>query len=409
MIKALLSALGVLLIAFPVWSESPVRPGDRVALVGNTFADQLRIHGYLETLLLQRSMDHPISLRNLGWGGDMLTARDRPTNFPEEEATLRAHQTDVIIACFGMGESFAGESGIERFKQDLRDFITSHRGKKYNGKTEVRLILISPISYEQLGFTTPHHARRNRELAAYTQAMREIADMEELPFVDLNEPTSRWMADPEAPNLTSNGVHLNPYGYWCVSRKLADTLLPGESPWRLEVDAKSGQANGTGVRILGFLSSKQGLAFQVQELVWPSSGAPVKGVVHRDLETTLDMLRVTNLQPGTHRLEIDGEPMMEARHDEWSDGVLLHDTPAHRALQAYREAVNDKNLQFLYGWKALNQVHIVGERRSSASGRALPAEQKAFDQLAQEIENTLSKGIDLKLRTWRIVPVKEFR
>ena len=35
--------------------------------------------------------------------GDVLTARDRPTNFPSEESTLTNHKTDLIIACFGMG------------------------------------------------------------------------------------------------------------------------------------------------------------------------------------------------------------------------------------------------------------------------------------------------------------------
>lgn len=409
MTKAFFLFLAVMLTVLPVRSESPVQPGDHIALVGNTFADQFRIHGYLETLLLKRSINRPVSLRNLGWGGDMLTARDRPTNFPNEDSTLRAHQTDVIIACFGMGESFAGESGVQKFKQDLRDFIASHRGKKYNGKTEVKLIIVSPISYEDLGLTTPHHAHRNRELSAYTKAMQDIAEMEKIFFVDLNEPTSRWMADPEASNLTTNGIHLNSYGYWCVSRKLADALLPGESPWHLEVDAKSGQVNGTGVQILEMLSSKQGLTFQVDELIWPSPGAPIKEGVHSDLKPALDILRVKNLEPGNYRLEIDGKTIMEARHDEWSEGVLLQDTPAHKAVQAYREAVNDKNLQFTYGWKALNQVHIVGERRSSPSGRALPAEQKAFDQLSQKKESALSKGIELKSREWRIVPVIEIR
>ncbi|MFT5106457.1 MAG: hypothetical protein ACI9UA_002080, partial [Pseudoalteromonas tetraodonis] len=74
-------------------AESPIRSGDRIAIVGNTFADQLRIHGYLETLLRQQS---DISVRNLGWAGDMLTARDRPTGFPTEESTLTEHKTDVI-------------------------------------------------------------------------------------------------------------------------------------------------------------------------------------------------------------------------------------------------------------------------------------------------------------------------
>jgi len=69
------SVLAGLALADPI-----IRPGDRVAIVGNTFADQLRIHGYLETLLLQRSGEKRVSIRNLGWGGDQLQARDRPTN-----------------------------------------------------------------------------------------------------------------------------------------------------------------------------------------------------------------------------------------------------------------------------------------------------------------------------------------
>ena len=80
----------------------------------------------------------------------MLNARDRPTNFPTEETTLTEHRTDVIIACFGMGESFSGEKGLVAFKEDLQDLITSHRGKNYNGKTEVRLVLVSPIANENL-------------------------------------------------------------------------------------------------------------------------------------------------------------------------------------------------------------------------------------------------------------------
>ena len=152
-------------------AESPIQPGDRIAIIGNTFADQLRIHGYLETLLLQYTRETiPVSIRNLGWGGDMLAARDRPTGFPSEESTLTAHKTDVIIACFGMGESFAGEKGLEQFKGQLRALIASHAGKQYNGKSEVRLILVSPIAHEDLGKLTPARDKRNRELNAYTRA-----------------------------------------------------------------------------------------------------------------------------------------------------------------------------------------------------------------------------------------------
>ena len=162
----------ILFALFTSWSsaEPAIRSGDRIAIVGNTFADQLRIHGYLETLLRQRT---DLSVRNLGWGGDMLTSRDRPTGFPTEEVTLTDHKTDVIIACFGMGESFGGEAGLKGFSSDLKAFIVSHSGKKYNGTSSVRLVLVSPIAQEDLGKLTPGVKKRNADLKAYTEVMRE--------------------------------------------------------------------------------------------------------------------------------------------------------------------------------------------------------------------------------------------
>ena len=52
---ALAATLLALLVVNPSNADSPIRPGDRIAIIGNTFADQLRVHGYLETLLLQHT------------------------------------------------------------------------------------------------------------------------------------------------------------------------------------------------------------------------------------------------------------------------------------------------------------------------------------------------------------------
>jgi hypothetical protein len=66
----------------------------------------------------------------------MLTTRDRPTNFPSKVSTLTDHKTDVIIACFGFGESFAGEAGLADFKNDLNALIAAYSGKTYNGESQ---------------------------------------------------------------------------------------------------------------------------------------------------------------------------------------------------------------------------------------------------------------------------------
>ncbi len=96
--------------------------------------------------------------------------------------------------------------------------------------------------------------------------------------------------------------------------------------------------------------------------------------------------------------------MATATHQQWAQGIAIDQSPTHKAAEAYRQQVNDKNLQFTYSWKALNQVHIVGERRKSPSGASLPAEVIEFNKLAMLKDKALQAGILLKTREWRLDP-----
>ncbi len=385
-------------------ADAVIKPGDHIAIIGNTYADQLRIHGYLETLLLQRTRENPVSVRNLGWGADTLSSRERPTNFPTEESMLRSHGTDVIIACFGMGESFAGKKGIETFRRDLVNFINLHRGRKYNGSTEVRLVLVSPIAHEDLGELTPKVARRNDELLTYAKAMEKVAKDHALPFVNLYEQTLYLMQDDAAPKLTINGIHLNAYGYWAAGHILAEKLLPGTPPWLLQIDAQSGESTARGARISTAKPGNGGITFTVKTDSPPSLIPPSGGGVHDSMDGNRDKLIVENLAPGTYILTIDGNPVAKAEHEKWAKGVSIDSSPAHRGMETYRQQVNDKNLQFTYSWKALNQVHIVGERRSSPSGRSLPAEIIRFHELATGKEQKLRSAIKPSTSNWILSP-----
>jgi hypothetical protein len=385
-------------------AESPIRSGDQVAIVGNTFADQLRIHGYLETLLTRHA---DVSVRNLGWGGDMLTARDRPTGFPSEESTLTAHKTDVIVACFGMGESFAGAGGIEEFKRDLSAFIASHRDKKYNGETAVRLVLVSPIAYEDLGKRTPALDSRNGDLKAYTRAMGEVAAAADTPFVDLFEASRYLMGESKVAKLTTNGIHLNALGYWAMSHAFFEGLVGETNPqWRLIIDAEAITGSATGVKLADLIADAEGLNMTVTETSAPSLPPPGDAELPLQLSSQRDTLIVKNLKPGEYTLSIDGEKVIGARHDAWARGVAIDASPAHREAAALREAINDKNRQFTYSWKALNQVHIVGERRNSPSGRALPAEVIEFNKLALQRDKEIRSMTKLKTRQWRLEVTK---
>ena len=390
-----------------VQGEPHIYAGDRIAFVGNTFADQLRIHGYLETLLRQR-LD--VSVRNLGWAGDMLTARDRPTGFATEESTLTDHKTDLIIACFGMGESFAGEPGLPRFKSDLESFIHSHSGKKYNGESEVRLILVSPIADEDLGKLTPALKKRNTELGAYTKVMGEVAANAQVPFIDLFKPSRKLMGDRGGPHLTVNGVTLNQLGYWAICNVFYEQLVDEiRNPWEINIDANALKGNSDGVELSAIQTENHAMNFEVIEQSVPSLLPPSNMDLPSQLEVLRDRLKVTNLDEGEYTLSVGGVEIVTATHDQWAKGIAIDSSPSHKESEVLREAINDKNLQFTYGWKALNQVHIVGERKHSPSGRALPQELIKFYTLAEDREAALSKyKINLpKKRLWRLAPAKK--
>ena len=389
--------------------QNRIGPGDRIAIVGNTFADQLRLHGYLETMLLQRWPEQPVAIRNLGWAGDMLAARDRPTGFASEEASLREHHTDVIIACFGMGESFAGEAGLAQFKSDLQSFLATHAGKSYNGHSPVRLIVVSPIAYEDLGQLTPAWKQRNAHLQLYTQVIREVAAAADAGFINLYEPSRYLMQETRGPDLTTNGIHLDAYGYWALSHEMYRQLTgepvgSGSRPWRVELNTEQLTVTAQGVRVSEVEHRDRVWEFTVEELTGAGLAPPTSRELPVQLQYERDQLRIVMLPVGDYQLTIDDQLVATADAAAWSEGVAIDGSPAHMAAEALRQAVNDKNLQFIYSWRALNQVHIVGERRSSPSGRALPAELAQFAQAAADRESALRQMLTRHTRRWRLQP-----
>jgi hypothetical protein len=210
----LVLSLGALITAARAAEQSTLelKPGDHVAIIGNTLADRMQHFGYLETLLHHRFPQHQLVVRNLGFSGDELTLRLRSAGFGSPDDHLKAVQADVVLAFFGYGESFGGEGGLEKFKHDLADFIKHTREQQYNGKTPPRLVLFSPIAHENLhDRNLPDGADNNRRIKLYTTAMAEVARQHDVPMVDLFAPSQQLYAAAKKP-LTINGIHLNDAG-----------------------------------------------------------------------------------------------------------------------------------------------------------------------------------------------------
>ncbi len=137
---------------------------------------------------------------------------------------------DTILAFFGFNESFDGLAGLEKFSGELSAFVDHTLSQPYNGRRAPRLVLVSPIAFEDLSSTQdlPDGRVENTHLERYTAVMREVAAAKGVGFIDLFSLTRTWYAETPQP-LTINGAHLSDAGY----RKLAPALLerlygPGE-------------------------------------------------------------------------------------------------------------------------------------------------------------------------------------
>jgi putative heme-binding domain-containing protein len=206
-----------------------LKPGDHVCIIGNTLAERMQYFGHFETLLHSRFPTHELVVRDLGWSADELMLRPRSQDFQDHGHRLEDHQTDVVIACFGFNESFAGPAGLAQFEADLEKFISETLAARYNGRSAPRLALVSPIAHENLGNShLPDGKATNQNLELYTAAMANAADKHALPFVDLFHPTLKLMAK-SAQKLTINGIHLNDYGDAQVA-SLLDAGLFGPRP-----------------------------------------------------------------------------------------------------------------------------------------------------------------------------------
>jgi plastocyanin len=213
----------------PVNTNLPLKlkPGMGIAFVGNTLLDRSQDFGYLETLLHQAHPNHDLTIRNLAWSADALGLQPRPANFADTEQHLVFVKADVVFAAFGFNESFAGPNGLAKFRSDLADYIAATKAKAFNGKTGPRLILLSPIANENVEGVNA--AANNTNIRLYTEAMRKVAAVKQVGFVDLFSVTEKAMAAP-LHNLTFNGCHLNDEGYRLFAKTVFEAAFDAESP-----------------------------------------------------------------------------------------------------------------------------------------------------------------------------------
>lgn len=228
--------------------------GERIVLLGNGLAERDVYYSQLETELHLRYPEQELIVRNMGRPGDTPGFRPHPARvsqwafpgaekfhpdlamhngkgfFPMPDEWLAHLKADTIVAFFGFNESFEGPERVTNYEAELEAFARHTLSRAYNGRTAPRLVLVSPIAFENLSASRdlPNGQQENANLALYAAAAERVARRNALTYIDLYTPTMALYAKADRP-FTINGFALTEAGYKKLASLLADGLFGFQS------------------------------------------------------------------------------------------------------------------------------------------------------------------------------------
>jgi mono/diheme cytochrome c family protein/glucose/arabinose dehydrogenase len=206
---------------------------ETVVFAGGTNFVREAKSGQLEALLTKEFAKQRPGFRSMAVNADTVYQQARELNFGTWRQQLEAVGATVVIAQFGQMEALDGVARLPEFVAAYHRLLDD-----FSART-VRLVLVSPMLFQKPASPNiPDLTHRNAEVNAYAEAVRGIARQRGLVFVDLTklQATVRFEAlarDNHHPadhsgSLTSDGIHLTPYGVRNVGLHIHDALGGGK-------------------------------------------------------------------------------------------------------------------------------------------------------------------------------------
>ena len=193
-----------------------------ITVVGSTNALASSLDGYFEALLSAAWPQHKVNMRNIAWQADTVYLQQRPRNFyaaippnyGELDGRIRI-KANIVIFWMGQTESLDGVDHLEEFATAYSQHLDQI------AKYTQRLVLVTPVPFSNPLDLELDIDRRNKSLAVYARAIREIGRERGLPVVDL---FTAFLSKEQRKEYSHNGMHLSPDGQWFAAQAFASQL-----------------------------------------------------------------------------------------------------------------------------------------------------------------------------------------
>lgn len=381
---------------------APPTEGERIVLIGNGLAERDVFYSRIETELHLRYPDQNLFFRNMGHVGDTPGFRPHPARvsqwafpgaekfhpdkqvhhgkgfFSTPDQWLTHLKADTIVAFFGYNESFDGPGKVGNFEAELDAWVQHTLSKAYNGKAAPRLVLVSPVAFENQSAKRdlPTGDKENANLILYSAAVETVAKKRGLTFIDLFSPTKALYNQAKQP-LTTGGFVPNEDGY----KEVADLLATGLYGHQSRVSKADPELVNAAVK--------------QKDYFWNSDYNLVNGVHSHGQH-------YNPYGPQNYPDEVKKTREMAALRDELVHDVVtskkteltVDDSKTHKLAEVptnYVPSVKNGSTKYLYGEEAVKSLTVPEGYKVE-----LFASEKEFPNLA----NPMQMSFDNKGRLW---------
>jgi putative membrane-bound dehydrogenase-like protein len=195
--------------------------------------------GELEALLASAFAAKAPRFRSMAWEADTVYEQWRDLNFGSWARQLEAAGATIVVAQFGQMEALDGVARLPEFTAAYHRLLD-----QFAARTR-KVVLVSPMPFERpVASHAPDLTKRNDDVQAYANAVREIAKQRGAVFVDLSHGLIYISRHPSED--IDDGIHLTPAGLQRIADRIAQQLgvllLPANlKPHRKELARQLGK------------------------------------------------------------------------------------------------------------------------------------------------------------------------
>lgn len=377
----------------PACAEFAIHDGDRVVLLGDSITEQRLYTSYLEAYTLTRYPQWHLTFRNIGWGGD--TA---PGGLNRAQRDMLPLKPTFVTIDFGMNDH-----GYKAFQQDIFDNYVDKQTQLVTllKAQSARVALLTPQPIEDKR-PDPDKDVRNQSLRKMSDGLRDVANKQEVLFVDQFDPYMTVMlkarqADPNAVIGGGDAVHPGPAGHTVMACAILKGLGATAAVSSATLDAATSKVTAaTGCQITHLQVSGGVVRFTRKDEALPLPVDPAAEAVTKLIPLLQDLsryeLKVTGLTAPKYQLLIDDQPSATFTAQELAQGCNLTLTAGPITAQARQvlALVVEKNNTFFNRWRSVQLFTLPDWAKNPAVEASRTQELARLDGAIAQIETKIN-------------------